>query len=143
MALHVAEAYGESQQARELADPDISTLLVAVEARLVGYAQLRSGVSPACVSGDAPIELSRFYVAREWHGRGIAQALMSGVVAEAQRRRARTVWLGVWERNARARAFYAKIGFVDVGSHLFMLGNDPQTDRIMVRTLTAGPADGE
>jgi hypothetical protein len=44
----------------------------------------------------------------------------------------------VWERNERAKAFYAKSGFTDVGSHAFMVGTDAQTDRIMARALAAG-----
>jgi nucleoside-diphosphate-sugar epimerase len=48
---------------------------------------------------------------------------------------ARHLWLGVWERNPRARRFYEKCGFVDVGSQAFVLGSDPQTDRVMVTTL--------
>src|SRR5262245_23423731 len=75
MALHVARAYGMSQQQRELLDPDITTLLVEVDGELAGYAQLRSGVVPECVSGESPIELWRFYVAQSWHGHGVAQAL--------------------------------------------------------------------
>jgi RimJ/RimL family protein N-acetyltransferase len=47
----------------------------------------------------------------------------------------RTLWLGVWERNPRAIAFYEKCGFRDVGSHDFWVGNDCQTDRIMVTEL--------
>jgi ribosomal protein S18 acetylase RimI-like enzyme len=94
------------------------------------------------VIGEAPLELWRFYVARPWHGRGIAQALMSHVNAEAHRRGARTLWLGVWERNERAKAFYRKTGFTDVGSHLFMVGEDAQSDRIMVRPIPLpGPGD--
>ena len=135
MALHLTSAYGVAQQGRELADPEMSTLLVEVDGQLAGYAQLRSGDTPACVTGDAPIELMRFYVAKEWHGRGIAQALMQRVDSEAVRRGARTLWLGVWERNPRARAFYQKTGFADVGSQVFMVGEDPQTDRILVRQL--------
>ncbi len=80
-------------------------------------------------------ELWRFYVTREWHGRGIAQALMASVVTEAAGRGGQTHWLGVWERNSRARAFYGKCGFADVGEHVFLFGTDPQTDRVMVRPL--------
>lgn len=54
----------------------------------------------------------------------------------------RTLWLGVWEGNARAKAFYLKTGFVDVGSHVFMVGTDRQTDRILVRRLTVATANG-
>jgi len=142
MALHLSHAYGLSQQQRELVDPDITTLLVEVDGQLAGYAQLRSGVAPECVTGESPVELWRFYVARPWHGRGVAQALMRRVQLEAYRRGGRTLWLGVWERNARAKAFYHKSGLIDVGSHVFMVGTDAQTDRILVRPLAAGIADG-
>ncbi len=135
MAIHLVQAYGPAQQQRELEDPDITTLLAEVDQRLAGYAQLRPGVAPACVTGASPVELWRFYIAQPWHGRGVAQALMQRVELEASRCGARTLWLGVWERNARAKAFYQKSGFVDAGSHMFMVGKDAQTDRILVRIL--------
>jgi GNAT superfamily N-acetyltransferase len=137
IARHAAQAYGPLQQGRELADPNIMTLLVEAGDQLVGYAQLRCGPAPACVAGDTPIELWRFYVARDWHGQGIAQELMRRVDQEARRAGARTIWLGVWERNERAKAFYRKCNFVDVGSHVFTVGSDPQTDRIMVRPVAS------
>jgi ribosomal protein S18 acetylase RimI-like enzyme len=87
------------------------------------------------VSGAEPIELWRFYVAHQWHGRGIAQSLMDRVKTEARLRGAKTLWLGVWERNDRARAFYVKCGFTDAGEHIFLFGTDPQTDLVMVAPL--------
>jgi diamine N-acetyltransferase len=57
---------------------------------------------------------------------------MDAVVGEARTRGAQTLWLGVWERNARAIAFYRKRGFQDVGRHQFLVGTDRQTDRLMV-----------
>jgi len=142
IALHTAHAYGTSQQERELADPDIATLLVEVDGQLAGYAQLRSSVPPACVTGEEPIELWRFYIAQPWQGRGVAHALMRKVERDAYRRGGRTLWLGVWERNERAKAFYHKNGFMDVGSHVFMVGTDAQTDRILVRPLTTVISNG-
>ena len=135
LAMHIDRSYGIPQQRRELMDPAIATLLAEVDGHLAGYAQLKEGPAPSCVTGDAPIELSRFYVAQPWHGRGVAQAMMRAVNSEANRRGARTLWLGVWERNERARAFYEKTGFTDVGCHIFMVGTDPQTDRLLMRTL--------
>ena len=64
MALHVERASGTSQQQTELADLDITTLLVEVDGQLAGYAQLPAGAAPACVTGEAPIELWRFYIAQ-------------------------------------------------------------------------------
>lgn len=131
LELYLTRAYGLEQQSRELADPGTSTLIAEVGDRVSGYAQLRVGSPPACVGGPAPIELWRFYVDRPWQGRGVAQALMAAVRAEAGRRGGRTLWLGVWERNERARAFYRKCGFLDVGSQPFILGRDRQTDRVL------------
>lgn len=135
MALYLAEAFGIDQQTRELTDRDINTLLVEEDGEVIAYAQLCADHVPECVSSEKPIELKRFYVSQQWHGRGIASPLMERVTAEARARGAQTLWLGVWERNDRARAFYVKCGFTDVGEHIFLFGTDPQTDRVMVRAL--------
>lgn len=134
MAAYVSDAFTEARQSAELAEERLITLVAEEGEVLVGYAQLALKGAPSCVTGPSPIELVRFYVDRAWHGRGIAQTLMREVDAAA-RRRAKTMWLGVWERNARAIAFYEKCGFVDVGSHTFHLGSDRQVDRIMARSL--------
>ena len=135
MALHLERAYGVPQQTAELQDAGITTLLVEHDGRAIAYAQLRDYHRPDCVTGAVPVELWRFYVERGWHGRGVAAALMERVKAEARKRGAQTLWLGVWERNDRARAFYAKCGFADAGEHIFLFGTDPQTDRVMTMTL--------
>jgi diamine N-acetyltransferase len=134
---YVSHAYGQGRQTLELADPGMVTLLLEDDGSLAGYAQLRSGAPPDCVAGPAPLELWRFYVDRPWQGTGAAQTLMAAVEEAAIVRGAGTLWLGVWERNPRAQAFYRKCGFVDVGSQPFLLGSDRQTDRVMSRGLLA------
>jgi GNAT superfamily N-acetyltransferase len=135
MALHIAQSFGSAHQQRELANPNITTLIAEVDGQMAGYAQLRGGLAPRSVTGEAPVELWRFYVSHEWHGRGVAQALMQSVESAALRRGGRTLWLGVWEHNPRAKSFYQKCGFADVGSHVFKVGSDVQTDRVLVRRL--------
>ncbi len=135
MALYLEKTFSPSMQAAELADANITTLLAEVDGSLAGYAQLRQGKMPAEVTGESPIELWRLYVAGNWHGRGVATELMNALEQRARHLGARTLWLGVWEKNERAKSFYRRYGFIDVGSHLFMLGNDEQVDRIWVRLL--------
>lgn len=135
MAAHEAEAYGPLIQGRELRDPRITTLIAEMGSELAGYAQIRRDPPPECVTGDKPVELWRFYLTTKWHGRGVAAALMAAVNGEAQRAGGRTLWLGVWERNDRAKAFYRKAGFTDVGTQQFAVGSDVQTDRVMVRAI--------
>ncbi len=135
MAAHCARSYAPAIQARELADPGIDTLVGAdAEGQLVAYAQLRPGSPPVAI-GPSPLELWRFYVDRAYHGRGVAQQLMASVLETARARSARTVWLGVWERNPRAQAFYRKFGFVPVGTQQFVVGADVQTDQVMALSL--------
>jgi diamine N-acetyltransferase len=142
MELYVSMTYGVPQQRSELDNPEITTLLADVDGQLAGYAQLRAKAAPECVAGNRPLELWRFYVAAPFHGRGVAHALMSSVVMEARARQAQTLWLAVWERNERAKAFYRKCGFVDVGSQVFVLGADVQSDRVMARSLYIEADDG-
>jgi GNAT superfamily N-acetyltransferase len=97
---------------------------------------LRCEEVPDCVGDSGAIEIWRFYVDRPWHGLGLAQTLMSAVRECAVQKGARTLWLGVWEKNPRAIAFYEKCGFRDVGAHDFWVGSDRQTDRIMVASLS-------
>lgn len=143
MARYLAESFTPEQQAAEISDPAGTVLLAehhgeTDDAELVGYAHLVSGPLPEPVRGPAPLELKRLYVARVWHGRGVAQALMDAAIGAASARGAQTLWLGVWERNARAAAFYAKYGFARVGEHSFLLGSDLQTDWLLMRSISGG-----
>ena len=142
MDRYVADAFTPARQAAEIADPTSLVLLAEHApahggAELIGYAHLVGGRPPAAVHGPAPLELKRLYVARAWHGRGVAQRLMDAVLDGARARGAGTLWLGVWERNPRAVAFYEKYGFRRVGEHTFRLGDDAQTDWLLARP-TAG-----
>jgi ribosomal protein S18 acetylase RimI-like enzyme len=136
MAQYLTAHFSRRHQAEELADPQVATVVAEAGRQLIGYAQLRRGNPPDCVPGTDRLELSRFYVDRPWHGRGVAQAIMAASVSEATERGAQTLWLGVWERNSRGIAFYRKCGFADVGTQTFLLGSDRQNDRVMARTLS-------
>lgn len=138
MERYLAAAFAPTQLAAEIADPACVFRLAHVDAALVGYLKLRRAAVPACVVGQAPLELSRLYVTREWQGRGIAAALMHAALDYARERGYRTMWLGVWDRNPRARAFYSKWRFREVGEHAFQFGNELQSDLVYARAVDAG-----
>ncbi|WP_326929924.1 MULTISPECIES: N-acetyltransferase [Citrobacter freundii complex] len=77
------------------------------------------------------------YVDEPYHGKGFAQALMQKCFAEFEAKGSDPVWLGVWEHNPRAISFYRKLGFTEVGEHIFQVGSDPQRDIIMKRSTYA------
>lgn len=140
MALHLASAYSAAQLARELETASIVYFLAESANSLVGYAKLCQEPPPACVSGPDPIEIARLYVDFNWHGRGVANRLMERAFEHASSLGCRTIWLGVWRRNHRARRFYEKWGFRHVGDHPFLFGSDPQRDEVYVRSV---PPDAE
>jgi ribosomal protein S18 acetylase RimI-like enzyme len=135
MTAYLAAAFSPEKQAAELADPRSIFFIAEANDAAAGYAQLHAGDAPACIEGTNTIELARIYVAQEFLGRGVGEALMRACMDEASRAGHRTIWLGVWEKNERAQAFYRKWGFQVVGQHVFQLGSDPQTDLLMARAL--------
>lgn len=138
--LHCARKFGADIQRAEIADPQLVTLLAEDAGELAGFAQLRLAHATACVRAIEPAELHRIYVAREWHGRGVAQELLRAIRAAAARAGSDCVWLGVWERNPRAIAFYRKCGFAVVGEQPFDLGRDRQRDLILAAPV--GSSEG-
>ena len=136
MAAYLAASFSLGQQSAELADPHCLFLIAEADGVAVGYAMLRSGSALDSVTGDEPIELVRLYVSREGFGTGIGAALMQACIAEAKQRGYKTLWLGVWEHNHRAQAFYRKWNFHEVGTHVFHLGEDLQTDILMQRSIS-------
>jgi ribosomal protein S18 acetylase RimI-like enzyme len=135
MDRHCRENFGVDIQAQEIAAPDRLTLLIESQGRAAGFAQLRWAEPPGCVGGAAPGEVQRFYLLQEFHGTGVAATLMAACLTALRARGSDVAWLGVWEENPRAIAFYRKEGFAEVGRKVFMVGTDPQRDLVMARTL--------
>lgn len=135
MAAYLEANFSEPIQSAEITNPANACFVAASGESLIGYCLLREIEPEACVADREAIELQRLYILRAWHGKGVARALLENAFTEARRRGARTLWLGVWEHNHRALAFYAKHGFTRVGEHDFVLGSDVQTDLILTRSL--------
>lgn len=135
LAAYIATSFNVERQTTELEDPAFTFLIAEVEGRAAGYAKLHDGQPEKIIEGAKPIELVRLYVLREWHGRGFGGQLMRACLDEARQSGHETIWLGVWERNPRAQAFYQKWNFRTVGEHVFKLGSDLQRDLLMERPL--------
>jgi ribosomal protein S18 acetylase RimI-like enzyme len=135
IASYLEKTYSPERQRREIDDETIVTLIAEDDGAMIGFAQMRLGAEPPTGHEPAPVEVARFYVDRPWHGRAVARALMSAVVRTAISAGGRTLWLGVWEHNERAIAFYTKCGFRVAGTQPFVLGSDLQTDLVMLDRL--------
>lgn len=135
MAAYLAEAFSPDIQLTEIAAPGGIVLLAERNGALAGYLHIAPSPTPGCVTGPGPLELKRLYVDPPHHGRGVGKRLLDEGLTRAREAGAGTIWLGVWEHNTKAQAFYAREGFTRAGEHAFVLGSDRQTDWIMQRAL--------
>ncbi|HUF80787.1 MAG TPA: GNAT family N-acetyltransferase [Burkholderiales bacterium] len=136
---YIRESFAMERVREEMLDASNIFLLAFTAASVspVGYAKLRTGETEPSVTGPDPLELHRLYLEQGAIGFGVGAALMRASLDAAWHGGYRTLWLGVWERNPRAIAFYERWGFVVTGQHEFQLGSDRQTDLIMARSVEA------
>ena len=135
MTTYMAQAFHPGRITAALAKANVYFFLAEVNMQVVGYAKLHAHDGPASLLAKRPLELVRIYADQGWIGKGIGTALMRKCQEQALQNDHDVLWLGVWERNDRAVAFYRKWGFVNAGTHTFMLGQDAQTDLIMACPL--------
>jgi ribosomal protein S18 acetylase RimI-like enzyme len=131
MADYLQNNFSHEKIAAELADADSTFFIAETEQQACGYAKLKKGELPVSVSNSNTIELERLYTLPEYFGKGVGEALMKTCFDDAKQSGFEAVWLGVWEHNLRARAFYRKLGFREIGDKIFQLGSDTQTDKVM------------
>lgn len=100
-----------------------------------GYAKIRTSENPPGLDDIPAMEIERLYAQSQYIGKRVGYMLLKACLDFAKKKRAGAVWLGVWENNARAIAFYQKNGFKPFSQHTFMLGEDAQTDLLMRKDL--------
>ncbi|KUH85005.1 MULTISPECIES: GNAT family N-acetyltransferase [unclassified Mycobacterium] len=141
IAAFIDENLSEARFRDYLADPDRAVLVArASDGAITGYALLIRGVPDdpdvqRAVELRPAVEVSKVYVLPERHGAGVAAALMSAALWEAEGLGAKVVWLGVNQENHRAQRFYAKHGFAVAGTKTFRLGGGIENDYVMVRAI--------
>lgn len=136
MDAYMSEAFTVERIAAAIRQPGSSWLLAEVPPKVVGFAMLTPEPPPACVTTPSPVRLVKLYVSADAIGSGVGAALMRASVEWAKNAGYKSVWLGVWEHNHRAKSFYERWGFVPVGAEVFRLGGDDQTDVLMQLALT-------
>ena len=136
LTAHIRTAHGEAYYASALADPAQTVLIGETPlGAAVGYAMITPPDLPIATDPARDVELKRVYLLHGWQGGGHGDRIMALVVEEAQRRGARRLLLAVYPQNERARRFYARHGFGEIGELTFMVGDVPFRDLIYARTL--------
>jgi ribosomal protein S18 acetylase RimI-like enzyme len=135
MMLYITSTFTKKIVEAEMEQPGTVFFLAFDGRKAAGYAKLRTSQSPVGPNRANDLEIERLYVHRDYFGKRVGHMLMQTCLALAQKKGYEVLWLGVWENNARAIAFYEKNGFERFGQHTFMLGDDAQTDWLMKKEL--------
>lgn len=79
------------------------------------------------------LEVRRVYVLHRFQGLGLGRWLMDEALTSAAAAGYRRILLGVYSRNEHALAFYARLGFTQVGTREFRVGAHDYHDYILQR----------
>lgn len=137
LAREVLAQFGTATLQAQLARADTSFVLAECDAHLVGYGQWRLPVEQPLVAAQRPAELERLYVQEPFTRRGIGSALLQRVEDDAAAAGSDALWLTPWVHNHRALAFYAQLGYADVGAAWYTFGHERHENRVLLRWLPA------
>lgn len=120
---------------REISDPGSEFYLARSQNKFIGYLKINTGQAQTELKESHGLEVERIYVLKEFQGRQTGQILFDKALARAKEKNREYIWLGVWEKNAKAIRFYEKNGLIPFGTHGFKVGKDEQNDILMKRVL--------
>ena len=130
LALFLDQAFGSSGLPADLTDPAYRVRVAIEQSRIVGYCK----IGPVTFPGEWPetaMELHQLYILSDHHGAGLAPVLMDWALDTMRAQGASEVILSVYVDNHRARRFYERYGFEEIGQYTFMVGSHEDDDRLM------------
>lgn len=135
MANYLATAFTVEKMTKELNNPHSQFFFAMLDGEIAGYLKVNIDDAQTEKIPEAQLEVERIYIRKIFQKRGIGQLLMNNAIDIAQSKGYSAIWLGVWEKNPNAIRFYEKAGFIQTGSHSFYMGDEQQTDYILVKSI--------
>jgi diamine N-acetyltransferase len=137
MERYISECLSVPKLAAEMKNPGSMFFLSFQDAEISGYLKLNIGDTQTELKDPSSIEVERIYVLEKFQGQGVGAALLKHAIHIAHDGNFEHIWLGVWEHNTNAIAFYRKYGFTQTGEHSFFVGDDKQVDILMKADVAA------
>src|SRR5690606_3241791 len=128
MQTYIEKAFNLEQLSSELNNPSSQFYFAYFNDDLAGYLKMNTDDAQSERMGDDALEIQRIYIKREFQRHGLGKYLVHYAKEIGIKNNKKKIWLGVWEHNANAIAFYEKMGFVQTGKFSFYLGDEEQTD---------------
>lgn len=135
MDAYLERAFNLKQLEKELSNISSQFFFVYFNNEVAGYLKVNTNDAQSEEMGDESLEIERIYIKNKFQKHGFGKYLLNKAMEIAMERNKKKIWLGVWEKNENALAFYKKLGFVQTGAHSFYMGDEEQMDFIMTKTL--------
>ena len=135
MQAYLDTAFTAEKLGSELLEPNSHFYFALLQEQPAGYLKLNFGQAQTDHLKGYGLEIERIYILQEFQRRKIGEQLIAKAIEIARQNKMEHVWLGVWEKNVKAIAFYERQGFKEVGVHPFLVGKEEQTDLILKRTI--------
>jgi ribosomal protein S18 acetylase RimI-like enzyme len=136
MQLYIQNNLSLDQLQQEWDNENSLFYIATLNGSTIGYIKLNQHQAQTVMQGAEAIEIERIYILQAYQGLQYGSLLLHQVITTAHQLNKKFIWLGVWEQNKRAIQFYKKQGFQYFDQHIFMLGNDAQTDWLMKKDLS-------
>lgn len=135
MKAYLDKAFNLQQLEKEMANDSSDFYFIYFNEKLAGYMKMNTHDAQSENMGNDSLEIERIYIKRDFQKHGLGKYLLNQAIEIAREQDKRKIWLGVWEKNENAIAFYEKMGFIQTGAHAFYMGDEEQTDLIMTKNL--------
>ncbi|MEH7084633.1 GNAT family N-acetyltransferase [Neobacillus drentensis] len=135
MTTYLERAFNLEQLEKELTNISSQFFFVYFNNEVAGYLKINTNDAQTEEMGEESLEIERIYIKNQFQKHGLGKYLFNKAMEIAMERHKKKIWLGVWEKNENAIAFYKKMGFVQAGAHSFYMGDEEQIDFIMTKTL--------
>ncbi|KZE40299.1 GNAT family acetyltransferase [Bhargavaea cecembensis] len=132
---YLEQAFDPERLEEEMSHPGSRFFFIEKEGETAGYLKVNTENAQSEKMGDHSFEVERIYISSRFQKQGLGKILFDHALDLAREEGKAKVWLGVWEKNENAIAFYGKLGFIRTGAHSFFMGDDEQTDYIMERKI--------
>ncbi|WKS94398.1 GNAT family N-acetyltransferase [Riemerella columbina] len=136
MIEYLQERFSIKQLSSELENENSEFYFAKKGKLIIGYLKVNTGTAQTELQENNSLEIERIYVASDHQGQNVGKQLYEKALHIAKEKELQSLWLGVWEENKKAIAFYEKNGFQKFSQHTFKLGGDEQIDWLMRKTLS-------
>lgn len=135
LAKEALSVYTPQEFATRMEMPNRYFVMAEQAQGLLGFAELDCHSLPAPAGRVDGAELIRLYLQPRAQGRGLGRQLIRAAEQLAQAQACVALWLTAWEGNYRALAFYAHMGYQDIGQTSYILQGESYANRVLSRRL--------